>query len=233
MALGEWAKTQYPMDPESLAARMVEYEYDLTSVSREDLFDRKWQQEGERIRLRRPAEFEKLKQAYRTVFEDLKYFPVPESLSPDIPPVTYENGWMDPRTYGGERSHEGTDLMGDQMPRGTYPVVSISDGFVEKTGWLEQGGWRIGIRTPSGLYIYYAHLYGYAKKWQPGDPVKAGELLGFMGDSGYSAVEGTTGNFPVHLHLGLYLRTDHYEELSVNPYWILRYLESKKLYYQY
>lgn len=66
-----------------------------------------------------------------------------------------------------------------------------------------------------------------------GDKVRAGELLGFMGDSGYSAVEGTVGNFEVHLHIGMYLRTDHYEELSVNPYWILRYLEKKRLIYTY
>ena len=61
----------------------------------------------------------------------------------------------------------------------------------------------------------------------------AGELLGFMGDSGYSAIEGTVGNFDVHLHVGMYLRTDHYEELSVNPYWVLKYLEKYRLRYCY
>ena len=53
-----------------------------------------------------------------------------------------------------------------------------------------------------------------------------------MGDSGYGP-EGTTGMFDVHLHLGVYLRTDHYEELSVNPYWILRFLEKYRLEYAY
>ena len=43
-------------------------------------------------------------------------------------------------------------------------------------------------------------------------------------DSGYGE-PGTTGQFPVHLHLGIYIRTEHHDELSVNPYWILRYLE--------
>ena len=33
------------------------------------------------------------------------------------------------------------------------------------------------------------------------------------------------GNFEVHLHLGIYLKTDHYDELSINPYWVLRYSE--------
>ena len=50
-----------------------------------------------------------------------------------------------------------------------------------------------------------------------------------MGDSGYGAQEGTVGNFPVHLHVGIYLKTDNYEELSVNPYWVLRYLEKRRL----
>ena len=66
-----------------------------------------------------------------------------------------------------------------------------------------------------------------------GDKVKAGSLLGYMGDSGYGKQENTVGNFAVHLHLGIYIRTDHYEELSVNPYWILKYLEKYKLKYNY
>ena len=58
------------------------------------------------------------------------------------------------------------------------------------------------------------------------------ELLGFMGDSGYGA-EGTTGKFAVHLHLGIYINDETGEELSVNPYWVLKWLEKKRLYYQF
>ncbi len=58
-----------------------------------------------------------------------------------------------------------------------------------------------------------------------GDKVEPGTLLGYMGDSGYGVQEGTVGNFEVHLHLGIYLKTDHYDELSINPYWVLRYSE--------
>ena len=59
---------------------------------------------------------------------------------------------------------------------------------------------------------------------QIGDKVKAGQIIGTMGDSGYGS-EGTVGKFPVHLHFGVYLDIDG-EEQSVNPYWILKYLES-------
>lgn len=41
------------------------------------------------------------------------------------------------------------------------------------------------------------------RRIKEGDQVQAGEMLGFMGDSGYGE-EGTTGQFPVHLHLGIY-----------------------------
>ena len=226
MRLGDAVADMDPADVDAVTTWMIEREYDLTdgkepfSVS-------------ERIRKRRPAEYRKLRNAYEVIFKDLKYFPVPASTDSGTPDVTYEDGWMDTRTYGGERGHEGCDIMGNQRARGFYPVVSISDGTVEKVGWLEKGGWRIGVRTPSGLYIYYAHLYDYSKDWKEGDTVRAGELLGFMGDTGYSAIEGTTGNFDVHLHVGLYLRTDHYEELSVNPYWVLKYLEKYRLRYRY
>ena len=67
----------------------------------------------------------------------------------------------------------------------------MSSGTVEKVGWLELGGWRIGIRSPSGAYLYYAHLYSYSRDWKEGDTVEAGELLGFMGDSGYGREENT------------------------------------------
>lgn len=226
MTLGELIAGESAIDYDLLTSLMVEHNYDLTEVK-----DRTCH--TDLLTAVKPAEYRKLKQAYEMVLGDLKFFPIPDNLTPDSPPVVYGNGWMDKRTYGGERGHEGCDIMGTERPRGYYPVISMSDGVVEKAGWLEKGGWRLGIRAPGGAYLYYAHLYGYSREWKEGDTVKAGELLGFMGDTGYSAVEGTTGNFEVHLHVGIYLRTDHNEEMSVNPYWILKYLEKFKLKYSY
>lgn len=181
---------------------------------------------------KRPKDLEKLVSYYDTIWSDVVYFPVPESTITEGATVSFENSWLAERTYGGKRFHEGTDLMAAMNEPDVYPIVSMSDGVIEKMGWLEKGGWRIGIRTEKGAYLYYAHLSSYASNLKQGDLVKAGELLGYMGNSGYGK-EGTTGNFDVHLHVGIYIKTENNEEESINPYWVLRYLEDNKLSYAY
>ena len=165
---------------------------------------------------------------YENIWKDLEYFPIPQWREENLS-VTYENSWLFERTYGGTRGHEGTDLMPPENESGVYPVISISDGTVESVGWLEKGGWRIGVRSIHDVYFYYAHLSSYAEEFQKGDVINAGQLLGYMGDTGYGKQEGTSGQFPVHLHLGIYLRNEEFAELAVNPYWFLRYLENCRL----
>jgi murein DD-endopeptidase MepM/ murein hydrolase activator NlpD len=175
--------------------------------------------------------FQDIRNQYQCIFSDLTYFPIPINKK-DKTYVTFDDSWKSSRTYGGNRFHEGTDIMSGNNIRGYFPVLSMSSGVVEKKGWLEQGGYRLGIRAENGAYFYYAHLYSYAPELDVGDHVLAGEFIGFMGDTGYSKVEGTVGNFDVHLHVGIYF--DYKEqEVSVNPYWILRYLKSYKLSYTY
>lgn len=164
---------------------------------------------------------------------DAVYFPVPEAVDHKKATLSYENSWQSERTYGGARGHEGCDLMAAVQQRGYYPVVSVSGGSVEKMGWLPQGGYRIGIRSRHGVYYYYAHLAEYEDGITEGTQVAAGQLIGYMGDTGYSEVEGTTGNFPVHLHFGMYLDLDGYGEVSFNPYYLLQLLERNKLRYVY
>lgn len=164
---------------------------------------------------------------------DAVYFPIPEAINDKQTIVSYENSWQSERTYGGVRGHEGCDLMTSIQQRGFYPVVSVSDGIVEKKGWLPQGGYRIGIRSKHGVYYYYAHLAEYEEGIEEGSSITAGQLLGYVGDTGYSEVEGTTGNFPVHLHFGIYLDDVKGKETSYNPYYLLKLLEKKKLRYVY
>ncbi len=173
-----------------------------------------------------------MKKLEYAVWKDLEYFPIPLSKSENGLTTSFENSWLFDRNFGGNRGHEGTDIMASQNERGRYPVISMTEGVIEKVGWLELGGYRIGVRSPNGGYFYYAHLYDYAKDFQVGDEIKAGELLGFMGDSGYGA-EGTVGKFAVHLHVGIYINDEAGKEISVNPYWVLKWMQPKRLYYNY
>ena len=164
------------------------------------------------------------------LWQDMVYFPVPESsYDPSGYQVSFVDSYGSARNFGGDRVHEGCDIMPSLDKRGHYPVVSISDGVVEKIGWLKLGGYRIGIRSPQGVYFYYAHLNDYIRDFTVGDPIRAGEVLGFMGDSGYGEEEGTTGMFPVHLHLGIYINDENGREESKNPYPFLQELEKTKL----
>ena len=157
---------------------------------------------------------------------DLQIFPIPESTLHSKYTVSYEDSWMTARSFGGERGHEGTDLMLSPDRRGIFPVLSMTDGVVEKQGWLPQGGYRLGIRSDRGIYYYYAHLYDYAEGIEEGTIVVSGQLLGFAGDTGYSNIEGTVGNFPVHLHVGIYYSDAQGQETAVNPYPFLQGLET-------
>lgn len=177
---------------------------------------------------------DKLSKGCRKLLENVEneasYFPIPESTVDKSLSVSFVDSWMAERKYNGTSGHEGTDIMAVKNERGLYPVLSMTDGTVTNLGWLEKGGYRVGITSDSGTYYYYAHLdsYGNIKK---GDKVKAGQFIGYMGDSGYGE-EGTTGQFDVHLHFGIY-SYETGEEISVNPYYVLLSLEKKKLKYSY
>lgn len=171
-------------------------------------------------------EFREISEYVYAVWNDLKCFPVGEVASNQDATVTFADSWMQSRTFGGDRGHEGCDIMATVNVRGIYPIYSMTDGVIENIGWLRLGGYRIGVRSPSGAYFYYAHLAEYAKEFEIGETVKAGTLLGYMGDTGYSEIPGTTGNFDVHLHLGIYLYDAEGTEFSVNSYPMLCYLYS-------
>ena len=189
------------------------------------------------LKKKQPQLFNLEKNTYNGLLADIKYFPVPRS-NKRKEWVNYVNSWNYERTYKGNRTHEGTDVMGDINKDGIYPVVSVSDGYISNIGWLELGGWRIGITSPSGIYYYYAHLDSYAKEYKEGDVIRAGDIIGYMGSTGYSKVEGTKNKFPVHLHFGIYITPDpdiaaDYEEIALNPYKIRKINENNTLIYSY
>ena len=181
-----------------------------------------------------PEEFAHLAKLYSAVLNDAStaFFPVPISTDVHHKWVEYVDSWGFERTYGGSRKHEGTDIMALDNVRGQYPVLSVSGGTVVNKGWLEKGGYRIGIMSDEGVYYYYAHLDSYAQGIEVGQTVFPGTLLGMMGDSGYSKVEGTKGKFDVHLHFGMYIYEDNVE-ISINTYNLLKFYENKIMQYSY
>lgn len=227
----EFANT-YGLDfAEVISFYMIENNFELSERNIK-LYDiASYSEKVAKMKEERYKDFESVKEAYMAIFDDVKYFPVPVSSTEYQIDVSFADGWGSERCYEDEiHYHEGTDIMTSHR-RGYVPVVSMTDGAVENVGWLELGGYRIGIRSENGGYFYYAHLYRYSKDFKVGDDVKAGELLGFMGDSGYGKSEGTVGEFAVHLHLGIYIKTKNYKELSINPYAVLMYLNKKCVLY--
>lgn len=124
------------------------------------------------------------------------------------------------RSFGFRRKHLGNDLMG---AAGT-PVVAVEGGIVEAMGWNRYGGWRIGIRSfDSKRYYYYAHLqkdHPFAQGLLEGDLVQAGDVIGFMGRTGYSDKENVNNIETVHLHFGMELVFDESQKECNSEIWI-------------
>lgn len=135
------------------------------------------------------------------------------------------------RSYGFARRHLGNDLIG---ALGT-PIVAVESGRVEALGWNQYGGWRIGIRSDDNLrYYYYAHLqkdHPYVDGLAEGQHVQAGDVIGFMGRTGYSTHENVNNIETVHLHFGIELVFDESQkecdsEIWIDPYAIVELLSS-------
>jgi murein DD-endopeptidase MepM/ murein hydrolase activator NlpD len=98
--------------------------------------------------------------------------------------------------------HHGEDLV---APAGT-PVLAVADGTLFSVGWNDIGGWRLWLRDTAGNEFYYAHLSAYSPLAVAGKRVKAGDVLGFVGNSGDADGGVTHLHFEIHpvdlVHLG-------------------------------
>lgn len=102
--------------------------------------------------------------------------------------------WGDARDRGA-RKHEGIDLF---APKRT-PVIASADGYVTRVQETEVGGKVVWLRPTGKEYsLYYAHLDSQLVK--DGQQVKAGEVIGLVGNTGNAR-----GTVP-HLHFGIYGR---------------------------
>ncbi len=124
------------------------------------------------------------------------------------------------RSFGYKRKHLGHDIM---ALTGT-PVIAIESGIIEAMGWNKYGGWRIGIRSfDKKRYYYYAHLrknYPYVKTLRQGQKVTAGDVIGYVGRTGYSSIENVNNIEQSHLHVGLQIIFDESQKEGPNQIWI-------------
>lgn len=155
---------------------------------------------------------------FQTIDLSKRVHPIPRGYE-----ASMVNNYGGRRSYGGLRAHEGIDIFAHY---GT-PVVSTAYGIIEIKGWNKYGGYRIGIRDIYNTYEFYAHLQGYAKGIEEGDFVEPGQVIGYVGSTGYGK-EGTSGKFPPHLHFGFY-KYNGRTEWSFNPYSYLRRWERIRL----
>jgi murein DD-endopeptidase MepM/ murein hydrolase activator NlpD len=138
------------------------------------------------------------------------------------------------RSYGYKRRHLGNDLLG----RVGTPVIAVEDGYIEALGWNQYGGWRIGIRThDTKRYYYYAHLrkdHPFKTGLKEGDFVQAGDVIGYLGMTGYSRKENVNNIEIPHLHFGLQIIFDEVQKDGINQIWIdvynmIRFLERNRM----
>ncbi len=152
------------------------------------------------------------------------YFPLARGFE-----YTHYDDFGASRSYGYKRKHLGHDMMGLV---GT-PIIAIESGTVEALGWNQYGGWRVGIRSfDKKRYYYYAHLrqnYPFAEHLEEGSVVTAGDVIGYMGHTGYSTTENVNNIEVTHLHWGLELifneerRAQGYE-IWIDVYPLTRFL---------
>jgi murein DD-endopeptidase MepM/ murein hydrolase activator NlpD len=155
---------------------------------------------GEVIRLPAGATQPSTRSAAQRWWIDLDALPVQG-------PCWYGDTWNDARSGG--RRHTGTDLF---TKPGDY-VYAVVDGRLTRRLWDQPGqisgnAWR--LTAADGTFFFYAHLAGFAPGLGVGSRVQAGQIIGWVGDTGNA--NGSHLHFQVHPDGGE----------PINPYPILR-----------
>jgi murein DD-endopeptidase MepM/ murein hydrolase activator NlpD len=133
---------------------------------------------------------------------------LPVRQPPQVTPKLTAGGYVFPvygpssfvDTFGSARSdvsggwHHGDDIF---APLGA-PILAVASGTVFSVGWNKVGGNRLWLRDGQGNLFYYAHLSAFTPLAINGNKVNAGDVLGFVGNTGDA--QGT----PTHLHFEIH-----------------------------
>jgi hypothetical protein len=140
----------------------------------------------------------------RLLGQPLKVEP-PLGVRPYVFPVAGESDYVD--TYGAFRGdvpgnwHHGDDIF---AKLGT-PVLAVADGTLNRVGWERLGGWRLWVRDAMRNEFYYAHLSGYSPLALHSRHVHAGDVIGFIGNTGDAFTTSPHLHFEIHPHQLLHL----------------------------
>jgi murein DD-endopeptidase MepM/ murein hydrolase activator NlpD len=117
---------------------------------------------------------------------------------------------------GDSRRHEALDIL---APRNTS-VRAVENGTIARLFYSKAGGFTVYQFDPtSDFCYYYAHLERYAEGLREGEPVRRGQVIGYVG---------TSGNAPKttpHLHFAIFRLTEAkhwWEGTPIDPYDVLR-----------
>ncbi len=157
----------------------------------------------------------------RTVSELALFFP----QNPEV--THFDDTWGDGRSGG--RRHKGTDLMAPKLT----PVYAVADGVVTLMRKSGLAGYWVGIEHAGGIESWYMHLNNdtpgtdngrasldevYAPGVELGAFVSAGQIIGYVGDSGNAEFSGSHTHFELHV-----------DGVAVDPYPLLRSAHERAL----
>jgi murein DD-endopeptidase MepM/ murein hydrolase activator NlpD len=111
-------------------------------------------------------------------------------------PLYGPSGFSD--TFGAPRATTGWHHGQDIFAALGAPVLAVADGTVFSVGWNRVGGNRLWLRDRAGNEFYYAHLAAFSPLAVDGGRVVAGDVIGFVGNTGDAE---TT---PYHLHFEIH-----------------------------
>ena len=173
----------------------------------------------------KPAEYAFLKKCYNAIWKDVIIFPVASEK------IIFENTWQKNTSCMKNIPHDGTDLFYIYDKPGIKPVISMTDGTILSVIWKPHNQYSVFISGSSGGIYYYSFLVHPENYVKNGETVRAGDILGYMGQCS-PQFSGSHTAFS-KLHIGIYIK-DHKEQyISINPYWVLESVKKKLRKYTY
>ena len=115
---------------------------------------------------------------------------------PVQPPFSFVDTFGAPRMFGTKYAHfhEGTDIF---APQGT-PLRAVARGVIARKGQAVLGGNKLWLVAADGTQYYYAHLSAFVEGVDEGTVVEAGQIIGFVGNTGNATAT------PAHLHFEIH-----------------------------